>query len=428
MKRRTFLKTLTGLSVAGALPMTLTPAALGATAERFLITVNATGGWDPTALIDPKGNAPRADGLGAVNNYSAAAIKSIGKLSYAPYPDMVEQPPADSAGHCAVFFNKHAEKIRVINGIDTQTNGHDSGRRFIWSGKLQEGYPTVAALAAAPYAEQPMAFISNGGYDFTASLVAPVRTASPSTFDQLAYPNAMFPSEPELLSHGLVGAASYDLVQQARTQRLIRQRALETLPKRQRQMDQLQTVKSSDIGLKNLLEALPAEVSAGFAGQAELAVAAFTSGLAVAANLSAGGFDTHGNHDQDHTQSLTTLLAGIDHLWSQIEAHGLEEKVTIIVGSDFGRTPFYNSGAGKDHWNITSIMAMGAGITGNRVIGATDDNFNALALNAESLQPDDNGVIITPQHIHRSLRDFMGIQSDLDNLYPIEVEKLDLFS
>lgn len=73
-------------------------------------------------------------------------------------------------------------------------------------------------------------------------------------------------------------------------------------------------------------------------------------------------------------------------------------------------------------------MAMGAGITGNRVIGATDDNFNALALNAESLQPDDNGVIITPQHIHRSLRDFMGIQSDLDNLYPIEVEKLDLFS
>ena len=149
MKRRTCLKTLTGLSVAGALPITLTPAALGATAERFLITVNATGGWDPTALIDPKGNAPRADGLGAVNNYSAAAIKSIGKLSYAPYPDMVEQPPADSAGHFDVFFNKHAEKIRVINGIDTQTNGHDSGRRFIWSGKLQEGYPTVAALAAA---------------------------------------------------------------------------------------------------------------------------------------------------------------------------------------------------------------------------------------------------------------------------------------
>ena len=295
MKRRTFLKTLTGLSVAGALPMHSHPGSSRRHRRKISHHRQCHRRQGSTALIDPKGNAPRADGLGAVNNYSAAAIKSIGKLSYAPYPDMVEQPPADSAGHCDVFFNKHAEKIRVINGIDTQTNGHDSGRRFIWSGKLQEGYPTVAALAAAPYAEQPMAFISNGGYDFTASLVAPVRTASPSTFDQLAYPNAMFPSEPEHLSHGLVGAASYDLVQQARTQRLIRQRALETLPKRQRQMDQLQTVKSSGIGLKNLLEALPAEVSAGFAGQAELAVAAFTSGLAVAANLSAGGFDTHGN-------------------------------------------------------------------------------------------------------------------------------------
>lgn len=428
MKRRSFIKALTGFGVAGALPMTLVKPAFGATADRFLITISATGGWDPTSLMDPKGNAPRSDGLGPVNNFAASAIKSAGNLVYAPYSDLVQPPETDSAGHFDNFFQKHYERLLVINGIDTQTNGHDSGRRFVWSGKLEEGYPTVAAMAAAPFADQPMAFISNGGYDFTASIVAPVRTASAGTFNALAYPNSQFPADEDLIDVSFFSNASYDLVQQAREQRLTRQIIAESLPKRQQQMTQLQTVRNSDVELQDLLEFLPEEVSSGLAGQAEIAIAAFASGLAVSANLSAGGFDTHGDHDDDHTTSLTELLEGIDHLWEQIEAQGMQDKVTVVIGSDFGRTPFYNTGDGKDHWNITSVMAMGAGITGNRVIGATDENFEAIPLNESSLQPDDNGIIITPQHIHRSLRDFLGIDSDLDNLFPINAEKLDLFS
>ena len=428
MKRRTLLKTLTGFGLAGMLPMSLVKPAFGATADRFLITISATGGWDPTSLIDPKGDAPRADGLGPVNNYSASEIKSAGNILYAPYSNQIEAPSAESTGQFDNFFTKHKDRLLVINGIDTQTNGHDSGRRFVWSGKLEEGYPTVAALAAAPFADQPMAFISNGGYDFTASIVAPVRTASASTFNQLAFPNSQFPADPELLELGFFSTASYSLVQQAREERLTRQMISEGLPKRQQQLSQLQTVKNTDVELQNLLDFLPENVSSGLSGQAEVAIAAFASGLAVSANLNAGGFDTHGDHDEDQTQSLTELLVGIDHLWEQIELQGLQDKVTVVVGSDFGRTPFYNEGDGKDHWNITSLMAMGAGITGNRVIGATNENFEALKLNANTLQPDDNGIIVTPQHVHRSLRDFLGIQSDLDSLFPIGVEKLDLFA
>ncbi|MDP6416769.1 MAG: hypothetical protein QGG54_17305 [Gammaproteobacteria bacterium] len=72
-------------------------------------------------------------------------------------------------------------------------------------------------------------------------------------------------------------------------------------------------------------------------------------------------------------------------------------------------------------------MAMGAGITGNRLIGETNENFEALKLNRDTLTLDDNGINVTPQHVHRSLRDFLGVQDDLDNLFPINVEKLDLF-
>lgn len=428
MKRRAFLHAVTGYGMAGVLPMSLIKTALGATPDRFLITVSASGGWDPTSLIDPKGDALRADGLGPINNYSASEIKTAGNLLYAPYSGIVTPPATSSAGHMETFFTKHAHRIRVINGIDTQTNGHDSGRRFVWSGKLEEGYPSVAALAAAPYAEQPMAFISNGGYDYTASLVAPVRTAGASTFSQMAYPNSQFPQDANLKNLGFFSNTSYSAIQQAREERLARLRIQESLPKRSQQMAHLETVRNSDVSLETLLQYLPDDVSDGLAGQAEIALAAFASGLAVSANLNAGGFDTHGDHDINQTESLTDLLEGLDHLWNQIELLGLQNKVTVIVGSDFGRTPFYNTGDGKDHWNITSIMAMGAGITGNTVVGATDKNFNALKLNPGTLLPDSNGLIVTPQHVHRSLRDFLGVQSSLDKLFPIAVEPLNLFA
>ena len=428
MNRRKFLHILSGCAMAGSLPMSLIRPAFGATADRFLITVSATGGWDPTSLMDPKGDALRSDGLGPVNNYSASEINSIGNIQYAPYATSIDLPDADSMGDFDNFFAKHYQRLLIINGIDTQTNGHESGRRFVWSGKLETGYPSITALAAAPFADQPMAFISNGGYDYTASLVAPVRTASVGTFNYLAYPNSQFPEQENLRDQQYFSDPTYVKIQQARSARLQRLQAYHSLPRVQNQLQQLEKVRSSDIELESLLAELPATVSDGFKGQAEVALAAFAGGLAVSANLHAGGFDTHGDHDIDQTQALVELLDGIDHLWEQIVAHNLQDKVTVLIGSDFGRTPFYNSGAGKDHWNVTSIMVMGAGITGNRVIGATDENFEVRKMNVSTLEADSNGIIVTPQHIHQAIRKFLSVPDDLIAQFPINVETLDLFN
>lgn len=428
MQRRSFLKIVSGLGLASTLPIGLVRPAFGATPTRFLITVSASGGWDPTSLIDPKGNALRSDGLGPVNNYSATQIKTIGNLRYAAYPDGVTPPDIASAGHLDTFFAKHYQRLRVINGIDTQTNGHESGQRFVWSGRLETGYPSVAALAAAPFAEQPMAFISNGGYDYTAALVAPLRTAAGSTFSALAYPNSQFPNVPSLVNAGYLSGPTYAAVQLAREQRLSSQRLTQTLPKRAQQLAQLETVRNSGVSLEGLLNYLPETVSAGLKGQAEVAIAAFASGLAVSATLNVGGFDTHANHDQDQSAALTTLLEGVDHLWEQIVLRGMQDRVTVLIGSDFGRTPFYNAAVGKDHWNITSVMAMGAGITGNTLIGETDAKFEALKMDPSTLLPHSTGLTVTPKHLHRALRDFIGVPSELDAQFPLAVESLALFA
>ena len=429
MYRRQFLKYLGGSGLGLLLPQQ-SIFAQQATPDQFWITVNAGGGWDPTYLIDPKGNRPRLDGRGPVNNYSVNAIRSAGNIHFpGSYPENIDPPDANSPGHFANFFPKHASRLLVINGIDTQTNNHDSGSRYVWSGKIELGYPSFAALAAATTAPtQPLAYISNGGYDNTASLVAPARIGGGEVFQQLAFPNASRPSGDADDRREYFAPSIYAEIEQARRARMQRLKTRATLPLKKNQLDELIMSRVGDNNLNRLVKLLPDRVSRGLAGQAEVATAAFASGVAVSANLHMGGFDTHGNHDQNQGGRLTQLLEGIDHLWNQIELNNLQDKVTIVIGSDFGRTPFYNDNNGKDHWNVTSIMAMGAGVRGNRVIGATDDHVEALKINPQTLQLDPTGITLTPEHIHLALRRMAGVSSELNSQFAISGPELNLFS
>lgn len=428
MFRRQFLKYLGSSGLGLSLPMSL-GYAQDAAPNRFWISVNAGGGWDPTYFIDPKGDRPRLDGRGPVNNYSVNAITSAGAIRFpSSYPVDIDPPDANSTGHFANFFPRHASRLLVINGIDTQTNNHDAGSRFIWSGKIESGYPSFAALAAAATAPtQPLAYISNGGYDNTASLVAPARIGEGEVFQKLAFPNASRPGNEADERREYFHPTIYAEIEAARTARLTRLLNSSSLPLQQQQLNELIMARTGDNNLNRLVELLPDRVSSGLEGQAEVAVAAFASGIAVSANMHMGGFDTHGNHDQNHSRRLTELLAGIDHLWTQIELNNLQDRVTVIVGSDFGRTPFYNDGNGKDHWNVTSMMAMGAGVRGNRVIGATDDHVEALKINPQSLAVDANGITLTPEHIHIALRQMAGIGADLTGQFGIAESYINLF-
>ena len=89
-----------------------------------------------------------------------------------------------------------------------------------------------------------------------------------------------------------------------------------------------------------------------------MAIAGYRTGITISANLSTGGFDTHSDHVNRQTQALDRLSSGIDEIWDEVVLHGLEDRVVILVTSDFGRTPGFNDGNGKDHWPVTSMMVM----------------------------------------------------------------------
>ncbi len=50
----------------------------------------------------------------------------------------------------------------------------------------------------------------------------------------------------------------------------------------------------------------------------------------------------HGDHDRRHHQALSDLNNDIDYLWTKAEELGIANRLTVVVSSDFGRTPFYN--------------------------------------------------------------------------------------
>lgn len=403
MKRRGFLQLAASTSLATCLPMSFSTTAQAANVNHFYVMVHAGGGWDPTSLCDPKGDLERTDGKGPVNRYAAADIKTVGNIRYSPYP-----PGLDDPGIFDHFFTKHGSRLLVINGIDTETNSHSAGTRFVWSGNIDLGYPSFAALAAAVTGpDLPMTYITNGGYDFTDSLVSPTRAAGSGVFQELSFPNNPAPSNQSnryFDKNADVNVDVYAMIEEARNSRLQRLINNEGLPQRRAAMSQLLMARSGDNNLNTLVQKLPTQISSGLKGQAEIAAAAFASGLAVSANLTQGGFDTHGNHDNSHYPRLASLLDGVDHLMDEISRHGLEDNVTVVIGSDFGRTPYFNGGNGKDHWNVTSMMALGAGISGDRVMGGTDAHFSALKVNPQTLALDTSGITLTPKHIHLALR------------------------
>ena len=96
--------------------------------------------------------------------------------------------------------------------------------------------------------------------------------------------------------------------------------------------------------------------------------------------------------------------------WNYAEELGIADRILLVIGSDFGRTNFYNDGNGKDHWNVGSYMLMEQNASwGNRVVGASDELHFALPIDPDSLQPDRNGIILTPAHVHRAVRNYLGL-------------------
>ena len=433
MERRDFLKiaSCAGLSVASpavfagrGLSTSRAPQQDSYGGNLFLL-YHAGGGWDPTHLCDPKpANSPNDPD--PMNHFYEVA--KFGNISCpAEFP---EETYNGTGASIPQFFENWYDRLLVVNAIDVQTNSHDAGTRHTWSARLNEGYPSIGAFLAGAFDPSlPLSYLVFGGYSVTSGLVARTRAGNLGALSRLAYPERINPDNPESVYHNEPAAELIDEALWHRDQALA---AGQGLPRIRHSINTLFTARSGSNELKLLQEYLPEELSNNnLERQAQVAIAAYKAGICIAANLTTGGFDTHGNHDVGQTPRLEQLVNGMDFAMREAERQGVADKVVLAAGSDFGRTPGYNAGNGKDHWSITSMMFMGAGIKGNQVIGETTDRHRAYGVRPDlSVDYSDGARRIEPKDIHWSLRNLAGIaDGELAAMFPLGVsDPIDIFA
>ena len=415
MDRRRFLK---GLGVTAlALPTLLKQTrahALVSGDETLVVSLHADGGWDPACLCDPKGYV--GDGADRITDFREGDIVSVGAFDLAPNRALID------------FFSDYAQELLVLNGVDNQSNSHLAGVRNQWSGQLNHGHPSIGALAAAHTRNAPTtAYMSFGGYDNTAGLLPITRLPSPGFVSELAHPYRRHAPDPD---SDLVPSSIQERLQLAQTARLERQLASATLPNQRRAMQRLLDARIGENEMARLAPFLPSQFeSTPLKQQIQIALAAFQAGITSSVSLTSGGFDTHKAHDTKHPIAVTNLFEGALFLMQQAEELGLADRILLLIGSDFGRTPWYNEQDGKDHYSITSMMMMGPGIDGGRVIGSTDDSLVPDLLDPDTLELSDDGIRITPAHIHATLREYLGVDTrEVAGAWPLQDDALPLMA
>jgi hypothetical protein len=449
MDRRRFLKVagIAGLSVMAPISMRDRDACASANKYKgpYWIMVNAGGGWDATMLCDPKGGGNAMDPKTVNRSYTPGQIKQAGAISYAPLTLLDNMNVVYTSD---AFFQAHHGRLLVMNGVDTTTNNHDAGSRTTWSGQLTEGFPAFAAMVAAhATTAQPVSlpYVSNGGYDTTGGVVSLTRVGSPDALEKLAFPNQMSPSDPHTdRYHSDNTMARIQATQAARCQALAGKQSLPTVASAMSSLYLARGVNDGLVALGDELRTVklvstddfPDLKGVGNIGdlnsliqQSQLALMCFKAGVAVSANIGIGGFDTHSDNDNQQQQQLMQLLRGLDYLFTQIDALGLTGQTYVVVGSDFSRTPYYNQGNGKDHWNITSMMFSGPNIPGDKVLGGTDSTFTSTSVDPMSLKPSASGERIGTTNVHIALRKLAGVTgTDLDTQFPLPGDTMPLFS
>ncbi|HEY0960819.1 MAG TPA: DUF1501 domain-containing protein [Pseudomonadales bacterium] len=406
--RRSVLRSLLHAGAAGMLTgLGGTAIAASAYGGTLLVNLQLVGALDVTSFADPKTNVA---GRPPINNWAQAAdIRQAGNIRYAPFAQN------------AAFFDRYYRDMLVINGIDAQTNSHTTGVLHNWSGRNSEGYPTLTALfAAANQRDLPMPYLNFGGFAATSGIVDVTQIGRMSVLHDLVKPNLAEGSGNRYVEDGdweriaamhRAGLAARSaapttleasaLQQQAYADALARSEAIEAFAGVLPPMSEVQRARSVGNHTSTLHQ------------QLQVALLAFKAGLALTADVFEPGFDTHDDHDVRHALALANVTDAVDYFWSHAADLGLADRIVLVIGSDFGRTPHYNAGGGKDHWPIGSMLVMrrNSPFT-NRVVGLTDAEHNASKIDPVTLHEDaTNGITLHPAHVHKALRRLLGIDT-----------------
>jgi Protein of unknown function (DUF1501) len=446
MNRRSFLSIsgMSGLSM--LLPWGLSSQARADTATfrgPYFLHMHAAGGWDPTLFCDAKltesGTSPSYENrtltkVGDVNGIPVGLESKVGKFLIRDQANTGIEDPQH-------FFQNAGKGFLVLNGVDTQTNNHETGVQGFHCGHNDIELPALAALYAGMVAkglDVPMAFLAGGQYNRTGDVVGTSRFPG----DKIPLLVDPFRGGVGATEPGILSEVASKRILELRNERLAGLESRATLPREKRTLkafrdatrggDAVNLLKSVTAGAGPDLAKLNAGLSpdtrdyltlptgpnrtrfTDLGAPLETLLRCFAAGVSISATYAQGGFDTHAQHDVNQQNAMGQFIARIRYVALRAEQLGISDKLYIVVTSDFGRTPRYNTGDGKDHWNVTSMLVSGPNIRGGRAIGQSDSGHKSLRILPSDVSrtvadSDDAGIRMHPSHIHREMRRVLGV-------------------
>ena len=404
MKRREFLQ-FSGLS-AVAMGAGLVPyqsLAAGGEDLNFVFVFNS-GGWDPTRVF------ANCFEQRAVDMEVDSGITTMGDFSFV---DHVNRPSVHA------FFERFYERSVIFNGVLVPSVAHMNCRRLMMTGTSNDGASDWAAIVAGHSNYElalPQIVLSGPSYAGIHG-TSVTRAGSSGQLDALLSGTVLDWSD---LSTNRPATRAEDRMDTYMLRRAAAAMNSTELPRAKELYASYQTSLERAVDLKDLQGVINWSASGDLTSQGNLAAQILSMGISrtVMMNHGGSGWDTHTNNDATQSQSWESLFSGLLDMadrFSTLPGRGagsLLDETVIVVMSEMGRTPQLNDGEGKDHWPYTSALVMGPGLTGGRVIGATDEFYYGVPIDFDTGEQWRDGLDLTVGNLGATLVQLGGVDPE----------------
>lgn len=367
--------------------------------KRKLVWINMRGGWDILEVMDAK--VASTAGIDMIYDYNLTNQLQGGE---------------DDArlGRWLPNMAQIGTDLLIVRGLAMGTTSHMAGSIYMDTGILSNAGRVNSASIPAIVASEGTSTIPiiqlNGGSDpmTDRGLLNPVSVVRA---ENLELYRSMYPQDSQATERRIlmldylkqsISRVKEGIADSATNDRLDSLAAAEDKIRNQFTNNVGQTLELTDSDVSQFNDGAPngtRRMNETFA----LALKLITGDICDCINLGIGGFDTHSNQ----SNRLSPILGNVDFVIKRfvdgLRAAGQLDSTLIVMYSDFGRTPKMNNSNGRDHWPVGGALMIGGGIAGGRVVGGTDSNMRAEAINTTTGKIDQNGEQINPTHLGGSI-------------------------
>lgn len=399
MKRRNFLKVLTGAGVAAlGMPVFRALAEPGVKSDDFFIFVHASGAWDVTVGLDPRNTE-----IGIIDPGSTAVIDeealplwqndvaplSDGSFSYKLLRPAGNSPLVFGPGIGPLLFAK-ADRLTVVNGIAMNTVSHPDGTAFAATGRHLAGSKSVASsvdtmLADSLGAEQLFPVISLNFPSFYIGQgldprVVPQQVASIATMAASLKRSELYDT-PDVRDGvtAVLSQEAAELAGMSADAEALRSFNLQYESLRRMNKENLAQVFTTSF-LTGKYPKIFDKNNATLATNAAFCVEMITRNMVRCISFAFGSFDTHTTNYRAQPLTQQTLFNTLALMLDQLDVTPhptktgakLSDHTHIMVVSDFCRTPQINVNQGRDHYPNGSALIISPKFRRNFAYGKTD--------------------------------------------------------